>query len=964
MSPPLPLPSKGALRALRSLAFGTSCAIGVIVEDRRRRISTLHTAVANKKKLKASRQYHQKGLGEVASQLDDDTVVGAHIRWHEREDHEPGGHREVETTDRTDSEDTAPRTNDSGDLFQEAHTPSPIPIPTQLLSLPPPPSQPTASQDFPFATVRRVPISKPNPSQRHLILQPTESNQSNISAMLQESHEALILSIEDLLANPTQESLGQGVSLFMSNSPAIPSSPLRDRWLEMSVRLSNECQTNSRWEEASQILTTVVRYGPMNEAQYFAYNPIPIIEFHLRRQDPDTPCSPESLNSACTLFLLKLEGRRPGYGAHMESVGRPLLLEAMSAHRGKLVQYIYFRLLGWVENTEAYVRWAIHTFFQYNDHKSVIKIFLLHYSHMRPPLEFFNETMDCVLGSFEALKGLRANSLLDALAQMEYPEGKLRTRWIMRVLRVHWARHEDMSKTLELFEHAVSVGLLEKVTHPQGIYLALVELAAHAGHQDVAYSFAKKVIRDHPDTRHDVALKLVVLKANAGDWDDVLQTFRQVRPKEMAEPAGYVPAFIVALQIFADSHSASETHDFAMQFIRETGSEFHPFMVTIVANKYGETRDMNGFIGWLELCGRKGFALDAGFCNSVLHNCLAKWEVSFKALQTMHSRLKAINPNCSDEVTQRILSQAAHRDGKAFKASRGVRPRSIAVSKLAYSGRSTDHREIYEAMNQELMSCKPAKALVIYKQAMSFGMFFSSHCFRLAVLAALRGKNSSSSARSALSMIQDAHAEGRDVGPAISTYIKHELDSFTGSPEDTVMHMRNLIYGLESSQIAVSPAVLTHMAEICVKIKHHEKAIILCHLARDRSGASHLCFSRQSFKALASAYAHLLDVQGMNSLIYHLSKSGFLADKVLLSHLKSIRRTIKKGDPSGPRSALLEAITRGIEQITQARAELHTEGKLISHEALRIVGDAVADLQKKDAEREPSKSLVPHVAIG
>ncbi|KAI0102092.1 hypothetical protein GGR51DRAFT_527836 [Nemania sp. FL0031] len=964
MSPPLPLPSKGALRALRSLAFGTSCAIGIIVEDRRRRISTLHTAVANKKKLKASRQYHKKSLGGLASQLDEAVVVGGHIQWHEREEGKPGEHRDAEPTHHSASDDTALRNDNTEDSFQEAHTPSPPP--TRLLSLPPPPPSPQPiTQDIPFATIRRVPISNPNPSERHILIhQPTESSESNISTTLRESHEALVHSIEELLASQKQESLDQAVSIFMSNSPAINSSPLCGRWLEISIRLSNECQTSDRWEDASRILTTIIRFGPMTEARYFAYNPSPIIEFHLRRQHPDTPCSKESLNSACTLFLLDLEEKLAGCGTHMERVGRLLLLEAIAAHRGKLMQYIYFRLLGWVEDTEAYVRWAIHTFFQYNDHKSVIKIFLLHYSHMQSPPEFFNETMDCVLGSFEALKGLKAISLLEAFAGMECPEGKLRTRWIMRVLRVDWTRHEDMSKTIELFEKAVSLGLLEKVAHPQGIYLALVELAAQAGDQDTANSFAKKVVRDHPDTRHDVALKLVVLKAQTGDWDAVLQTFRQARRDEMAEPTGYVPAFIVILQVFADSHSALETHDFAMQFIQETGSDFHPFMVTLVANKYGEARDINGFIGWLELCGRKGFALDAGFCNSVLHNCLTTWQVSFRDLQLIHSKLKAINPNCSDEVTQRILSQSAHRDGKAFKTLKGVRPRSIIVSKSAYSGRSTDNRDIYEAMNQELMGCRPAKALMIYKQAISFGMPFCSHCFRLAVLAALRGKNSSAGASSALSMIQDAHAKGYDTGPAVSTFVKCQIDSFAGSPEEIVMHMRNLVNSLESSHIAVTPAVLTHMAEVCVKIKHHEKAIVLCNLARNRSGSSHLCFSRQSFKALASAYSQLLDIQEMKSLIHDLSKSRFLADKVLLSHLKSIRRTVKKGDTSDRRSAMLEEITRGIEQITEARAELHTQSNQISQEALRIVGDAVADLQKRDVERQSSEFLAQHMAVG
>ncbi|KXJ95756.1 hypothetical protein Micbo1qcDRAFT_157817, partial [Microdochium bolleyi] len=76
MTTPVPVPSKAAIRALRGLALGTSCAIGAIVEDRRRRISTLQTAISNKERLQSARQY--KSIpGEASSWLpfDDEAVA-------------------------------------------------------------------------------------------------------------------------------------------------------------------------------------------------------------------------------------------------------------------------------------------------------------------------------------------------------------------------------------------------------------------------------------------------------------------------------------------------------------------------------------------------------------------------------------------------------------------------------------------------------------------------------------------------------------------------------------------------------------------------------------------------------------------------------------------------------------------------------------------------------------------------
>src|ERR1035438_8216404 len=65
----LPVPSKGALRALRNLAIGTSCTLalsaGLLTEDRRRRIHAAREVHGNAKKLKSSRKYHSTGTTAI-----------------------------------------------------------------------------------------------------------------------------------------------------------------------------------------------------------------------------------------------------------------------------------------------------------------------------------------------------------------------------------------------------------------------------------------------------------------------------------------------------------------------------------------------------------------------------------------------------------------------------------------------------------------------------------------------------------------------------------------------------------------------------------------------------------------------------------------------------------------------------------------------------------------------------------
>ncbi|KAI1310294.1 hypothetical protein F5Y03DRAFT_345676 [Xylaria venustula] len=953
MSPPLPLPSKAAVRALRSLALGTSCAIGAIVEDRRRRISTLQTAVSNKKKLQTSRKYHNGGFEQIEhmSWLVDDATLGTtNMQWHEAEDCGPRQHCNDDLNEpEYDIFDNIENQDPFRSGLSQVHEKLP-----QLLSSRSPLPQPMTPQQSPNISIQglRTSLASQSPSDS-LTSQAADLSQSSPSAELHKPHNALILAAEDLLASKEEDVLDKVVQLFLSNGPEVLLGARRESWLELSLRLFRRCRANGRWQDASQILTTVIESGPLDEAQYFAYDPLPIIQFHIRRPDSNTPCSIERVTSAAKIYLAKLMNKREGRGTHMETTGRLLMIEALSLKRCTLARHIYWRMIGWASSPEICASSAIRTFFGHGDYKTVLKIFLLHYLPMKHGIEFWEPTLDMVVQSVEAMKGSHGRSVLKALAQIEVPEGgKLHSRWIMQMLRADWARHKDMCKMKETFEETVSLGLLDRIGHPEGVYRTLVEIAVKAGDAETAHWYADTVVQDYPNMENDIALKLSVLKAEAGDWEGVRAAFEQVQRSELAEPAAYENAFILVLKVFSKSHSADETRDFSMLFVREIGVKFHPYMVTLVAKKYGDARDMKGFMAWATLCSQEGFALDAGICNSVLYNCSAKWKIPFSELRMIHAKLVALNPHCSDDVTQRIMSQAAQRVGNGFVHTRPGK--MITVNKMAYLGRSTNNWDIFEAMNQELMHNKPTAAAIIYKRAIQFGMPFCRHCLRLAVLASLEAKDFG--AGHALSLIQGAHAQGHDVGSAVSTFMKRQIDALHGSPEDLVIYMRNLISRFESSNIAISPAVLTHMATVCAKIGQHEKAISLCLLARDRSGSLDLCFSPQSFTALATAYSQLLDVEGMNALVDSMCDGEFSADKALLLHLKSIRRLMKKKDPSDSKTALLEVIERGIEHLTDTRAKARTQGKLISQETLKIIGDALIDMEANETGREGAQS--------
>ncbi|KAI0404203.1 hypothetical protein F4802DRAFT_568384 [Xylaria palmicola] len=948
MSSPLSLPSKAAIRALRSLALGTSCAIGVLVEDRRRRISTLKAAVANKQKLQSSRHYHHGGAVAPVEQLDSVATLDHDLHWHEREDYGRRKHRGVKTTDYPALEHAVTRATETRNSPQEENNmrtlqqtpPPPLPQPQSQ-------SQSPSSLPSPWPAISlhtsRVPIRR---------IRPEVQNSTSISGVMetcqpdapgdsQQSYDLLIRSIEGLLVNADKEYLDRAVSLFVANSSAVTASSRLDRWLELSIRLSRECRGSGRWEDCSQILRTTIPLVALDESQYIAYDPISIIEFHLRRPDPNTPCSLEALNLATQLLISKPKKGTgvPGtLSGHMVHVGKRLILEALSSPCPALSTFIYWRIIGWAEELEEFVRWTIHTLYGHRRYKHVVKYFLLHYSYTSPPKFMFDQTMDYVVTSAEAEKGLRAPEILEAFARMDCPEdGKLRTRWIMKLLNAYWARHQDVSKVVDLFEKAVALGLLDRVSHTQGIYRTLVEIAVRADDIETANLYADKVIHEYPEMKKDIALKLAVRQAKAGDWNAVLEAFKQTRPSELAIPGSYTDTFIGVLKLFAESHTAAETRDFAMLFVESMHIGLHPYMVTLVIKKCGKDGDVTGLISWLELCNRKGFVLDAAFCNSILHVCSTAFKFSFPELRMMVSKFKAIYPDFNDEVTQRMLSQAVQRGGRTFTTPQ---PRATVVSKEAYLGRSTNTLDIHEAMSQAIRGGRPASAIKVYTCALEFGMPFSGHCLRLAVLAKLQVKSGGPEA--ALSMIQDAHAQGRDVEPAVSGFVKQLGQSYSRA-EDLNTLMLNLMNIFESSRIAVRPAVLTHMAVICARITQYEKAMALCRLARDRSRESHFCFSVQIFNTMATVYFHLRDAGGMESLIDNLPQSSISTDRAPLAHLKSIRRYVNKMAPGSTRTALLEAVERGVQHMTKARATARQHGVLTLQKTLEVMRDGLVE---------------------
>ncbi|KAI0482715.1 hypothetical protein GGR56DRAFT_621277 [Xylariaceae sp. FL0804] len=1001
MPPSLPVPSKAAVLTLRSLALGTAfgtscataCALGVLLQERRRRIRVCERVHASMEKIRSSPRY----VGRV----DLETLYEERVRGESKKRRVPRAQidsleGDAEAQDRMHAkgheEPTVPAEPEepakASSLPQQASDANALPFhpPNQGHTAPrwQSVSSSIASSRHTCAASRRffasrasqepstsVPPVSRLPNAEHSDDWPT--GPLSDPTLHTRTIEERVAEIYQILDSGDAERLSLAVSKFDSISKAVSELASQDQQmdslLELSARISRECQAREMWDEATAVLTSVVGLGPLDESKFHAHRPFPVIDHHLRSRWRSHETFPERVALATKIFLARLKDKPKLHAAESERLARPLIALALQDNQHSLAEMIYWRALCQSQDPPNFAGWTIRQFCKSAWHKQVLRFFRLNYSRMRPSQACFQETMPCVAESAQAVGAPKANAVLEAFARMDCPGGvRLRATWLMQLLEAYWQWYKDLQKSVALFEEVVSLGLLEKITRPQGLYRQMVECAVRAGDDAVARSYREKLIALDPTQISDVRLngQMALLKAQAGDWNGVLEDFAKIQPMGQGKEE-YDQIFVMVSKIYAETHSASEIRDLVTKYTSDLGVRLHRYLVTLVAKEYSACHDMPGLLSWLQYCGDMGFARQPGALNSILVSGRTSWNLSYQELQLVRRTLLQLNPNAEDDVTRRILIQAAVHSRKSQSAAPEAAegPRASAgltiIPRSAHIRRSMDSRDVYEAMNRLLQCGKPRKVLNIYQHASELGIPFSSHCLRLAVLAALQSPNSTPAA--AFALIRNAHRQGRDVAPAVSVYIKTQLHAYESRADNLLVYMQNLIRKFGEFNIPIDTSVLVRMAFVCMKIKEHQKAIDFCNLAKERSGATNLCFSKDSFMVLSLAYSRLLDLDGMRSVLVNLFGSPFADDKVIRAHLKGIRRSLRKLQQTWIVQELIYFIGRALDITRQLRSVKQTEGDLLKKTAFRIAMKAARKATGMDAgvdvdEKEPF--LEPH----
>lgn len=959
MSPslPIPVPSKAAIRALRGLALGTSCALAVVVEDRRRRISVLRTAVSNKKKIRALKHYH--GTADAAGISIEDAIVlpAEEMHWHHRPD--------APTALRLDpygADLAIPSHKLPGQAFQLPHVSSHEGGPVEKQTVAEanenisversalPSKRPFDGGIYPTPRLQSA-LQLPNPRDSGgWILSPNIKSTPKPKQIIDDMSTLSVSAIKETLQDDSALSKYTAAFSAACGMKAAFKNRLDDGWLNVSEALCMECQTAGQWQHAQDILLAVVRAGELSEDRFYAHNPLPVLKSIISAVDNGHgDLIAKNLNAAVQIFLAKFDAKPQTHSDAISDLGKTLISRLLKYHQDGLVHQVYWRVLTQQDAPEPFVTWFLQTLFEHRDYKSVIKYFKLNFSKLSPDDACFEEVMRLVLQSVEELRGAQASQVLRYLAKQCDATGlKPRAGWLINMLQAHWGRHQDFAKSQELFSEVVSLGLLDKLSRPEHVYQIMVKLSVLAGDNPTAQYYYQKITQIAPSMTNDVWLNgyMALMKAKSGDWDGVYSDFLEMKRFAHTQDKAYNQTFVAVLKTFMEDHPMTDVEDFIQLYMEKMDVGLHRYVVTLVANMYGELREQESFLNWIRFCSSGGFVMDPGFSNAILRNCRLKWKFPYPVLRKLYSEMRKMQPTSVDTVTVRIMHNAAVSDGTWGGKGKGIQQRirllGVPPSDRPHYAKSANERDVVNAMAEELIRGRPAKAISIYRRALRFGMTWCPNCFRLAVKASLQANSDDSSAT--MKLIKDAHEQGHNVTSAVATFLETQLDNNRGPFEEVMANLKTLITHFESSGMLIDSSVLTHVAIISAKFARHDKAIDLCKLAMEKAGTTNPCFTQQSFKALLMSYWRTLDVKGMRWLVESLPSSPLAADDRALYLLRSTKRHMKQWQQSPRVQEVTRILQDGIDQAKSVRAAHIEAGSAIYNETLRIFGSIVGDM--------------------
>lgn len=941
----LRVPKKAALTALRGLVVGTSCALVLVTEDRRRRIVQARSAIHNAEQICAVKQYHATKSAPRHEPDHADAVTSLEEEPPSRAPRD-SSRREHKTWDHTTRGD-----EDSAQIrrVQARHSRAFGPnAKWRNKRIAPPSFMPPAVASAKFATLR------PD--------FPSFGVDENVRRMREASilghTESLQDAVEILRKTVQREGLTKEDKAMLINAAG---------------PLCRVCQEVGMMHQAEQTLLSILGLGPLWESEYYACNPQPIIayatdaaasEIELIKSareaaaNADQSTESKKLDQAIALLLPKFRdvALKGPQLSDWQPTAEHLMELAFDLDKVDPAADVFWRIQHYNEKADPLVAQRfLDRLFKQQEFPRVVNTFsLLHKKLTDMSSETWYAIGDTVTDAVVAANKQKPAKVLQCLLAQCPSHCEIRTTWATKLLYCHWQRGLDFEETVAMFQgfdktYGDRVGLA-KVTYPDGVYRVMIQIAIEAERWEAVDEFLARLQEIKPSALKDARIigLLALAKAKMADWNGVWEDFKSMEVKDRIEDV-----FVPILKEFVRCHTISETEDFLKGFIDELQVPVCRYMVNVVANQYGAIRNVGSFVGWLEYCSKAGFKVDAAFSNAILVNCRRRWDFGFDELKLIYRKLQLLSSDFVDPLTTRTMLAAAvrasHGSQKKKKplhshiASLGIKTRSLSTT-----WRSRDPEDTRLEMREAITMRKYNRAIWIYKTTLYRGLSLDDGHLRLAVIAAL--KNGPDNAQMALNMIIDAKARGLDaswsINPVFHSVLKRIFSEDTSDKDELMRQIQGVINQFESNGLKLPSSALTRAAHLCMQARNFPGAIALAKSALERRGVVHP-WDGPTFSLFLMAYTHMIDVRGMQWTIVGAYHQSYFHKHAVLKALKDAKNLLSKAILTKEARLALNVLEKAVDKVLLNREVMAKERKELEQDTIDIMRQAAWEAEQQ-----------------
>ncbi|KAJ4423754.1 hypothetical protein N0V82_001641 [Gnomoniopsis sp. IMI 355080] len=995
----LRVPKKAALTVWSGLVVGTSCTLLLITEDRRRRINQARSAIQNADRIRSSKQYHATGPvldDQLAAAIDglEARISSTHPvtrRYRLRREYKDwnttpeaaqtaqgqqaqdavankGEHvSAIFAVERKTEHDGADlgrdRPGSSSDTAFEQSSP-------KIRSLPAPHHWRVSYRD---PLLSRRPLERPyqpGPRSRSSRSRPESPTLKSQNIKFDEN----LRCIERGADSGDQASLEQAVENMRNTLKEVDLTEEDKRSLaEAAIKLCLKCQQAGLMDQAMRALHSALELGPLAEAQYYEAEPQRVIDYAVSVAEV-------RIQEVKKKGMKSTKDERRLLRTRMD---RTIMLVMPKLTEGTLSAS---RLPEWLPAVEkcmnlafdlgnmmgmaTCVFWRIERFGGDPDGRILLRFMeRLHeagrlsqivntFNLMRHKLVKLNADTwyaigDLVADAVDNAPGQNPAKLLEHMVEFCPRENclpllPLRTTWTTKILYCHWTRKRDFGETLSLFQRFEELGGFDMVVHKDGMYRTMIQIALEAEQWQNLDQLLRKLLAVKPSAAKEARILglLALAKARLGDWNAVWEDFKSMEHKDRIEDV-----FVPILHEFIKTHTTKEIEDFLKAYIEEIKMPISPYAVNIVANRYGDVRDIDSFLGWLSWCSSQGFEIDAAFGNAILINCRRRWDFDFEKLTHIYRTLQALNPNFVDDVTEKAMVSiglTAHRNAKIpfLKKQVGFASRKFHRWTVAESAGDmrVDMRHAFSMRDYR-------KVLFLYRTAVhKKNIPLDDGHLRLAVQASLKLEKR---AQPALKMIREAKEQDLDVSKAVTLVFLVQLrrvfiEGDTSNKDQLLREVQNCIARFEASGLSLGHQALLRVAFQMLRARHFSSAISFGLSALQQKGITYPD-DIATFKLFLVAYGYRADVQGMKWTLTGAMHAQYYQKRAVYLALKDARNFLSKQIQSVDVKKTQRIVEEGIDRYLQQVSHRDEDRKLLQRQTLDIMKRAALE-----AEHQPT----------